>query len=72
MMMQGHLKEANEKVLGNKGWLRYVENSQNLNICQYFWPATTDCVKATVLLIHGHGSYLTFDYLQFTVTMHYF
>ena len=46
---------------GTKGTL--VSPSTGVNLCTYHWPATAP-VKGIVLLLHGHGSYVCYEFLR--------
>lgn len=48
-------------VLGPTGQLRYLRNERGVRLACYFWPA--EHPKAVVHIIHGHGSYLCFDFI---------
>lgn len=49
--------------LGPRGCLRYHGSSSGGHtMCGYYWPA--ERAKGVVVLVHGHGSYLIFDYLR--------
>eukprot|EP00959_Pyramimonas_sp_CCMP1952_P405066 8489812-Pyramimonas_sp.AAC.1 len=56
--------ESGEKIpeLGDAGFMRQTPNKNGVKINSYWWPAVNS--RAVVLLIHGHGSYLPFDYLH--------
>eukprot|EP00242_Pyramimonas_sp_CCMP2087_P006857 CAMPEP_0198218088 /NCGR_PEP_ID=MMETSP1445-20131203/67289_1 /TAXON_ID=36898 /ORGANISM="Pyramimonas sp., Strain CCMP2087" /LENGTH=316 /DNA_ID=CAMNT_0043894979 /DNA_START=174 /DNA_END=1121 /DNA_ORIENTATION=- len=51
--------------LSPNGFLRQFTNKSDLKITSYWWPAAN--AKAVVLLVHGHGSYVAFDYLKMVV-----
>lgn len=58
--------EPDDACLGEKGWVKYVENKQGLTLCRYFWPAEGK-PKAVVLLVHGHACYAQFEFLNIAV-----
>jgi len=50
-----------EDFLGPRGQLRY-HGLNGHRMCGYYWPAEN--AKGVVILVHGQGSYLIFDYLK--------
>jgi len=56
-------KQANEEFLGQRGQLVFITHDHGLKIANYFWPAATERPRAILYIVHGHGSYLTHDYL---------
>ena len=48
--------------LGDRGYQEYFVNQGGNRICGYFWPAAAQ-PKGVILLTHGMGSYLCFEYL---------
>ncbi|CAG9464805.1 unnamed protein product [Pedinophyceae sp. YPF-701] len=48
--------------LGPHGRQKYVYNKQGLRLATYWWPAQKP--KGTVLIVHGHGSYVDYEYLK--------
>jgi hypothetical protein len=48
--------------LGELGYQDYFVNDGGNKICCYFWPAAGQ-PKGVILLSHGMGSYLCFEYL---------
>lgn len=58
------MEEPNEIVLGAHGWVEYAKNPRDVLLCRYFWPATTQEARAVILVIHGHGAHVCFDYLK--------
>lgn len=58
--------QPREQYLGPHGVLRFFRNVHGSRLAAYYWPATSPA-KGVVLICHGHGTYLCFDYLQYTV-----
>ncbi|PNW74921.1 hypothetical protein CHLRE_12g504350v5 [Chlamydomonas reinhardtii] len=58
--------QPSEEYLGPYGGkTEFVKNKHGLNICRYFWPVPPDVTpRGIVVLAHGHGCYLAFDYLR--------
>ncbi|KXZ55885.1 hypothetical protein GPECTOR_2g1436 [Gonium pectorale] len=54
-----------EEYLGEHGSTRFHKNPLGIDICQYFWPAAPGVhPKGILVLAHGHGGYLCFDWLR--------
>ena len=47
---------------GPDGFSKRWTSSQSNAMYSYFWPAKKP--KAIVLLVHGHGTYITYEYLR--------
>lgn len=47
----------------NGGTTQYRTNGRGLKICSYYWPSKGPA-KGILVLAHGHGCYLCFDYLR--------
>jgi len=58
-----------EDQLGELGQCSSFLNKQNLRIASYFWPSAAKKIKAVVLFVHGHGSYLMHDILNVEVCL---
>ncbi|WIA30766.1 hypothetical protein OEZ86_000826 [Tetradesmus obliquus] len=54
-------KQEPAEYLGPSGFIKFF-GSPGRRTCGYFWPAAN--AKGVVLMVHGHGSYLIFEYLQ--------
>jgi hypothetical protein len=52
-----------KEYLGPLGYKEYFSNAAGSRTCGYFWPAQ-GCPKGAVVLTHGVGAYLCFEYLQ--------
>jgi hypothetical protein len=55
-----------EEYLGPRGVMRYFNSASGNRICCYYYPAE-GTAKGVVQLVHGMGSFLTYDYLAFQV-----
>lgn len=49
------------------GLLRYFIDRRGHRLCSSYWPSHTPTKKAVLLLVHGHGSYIQYEYLKFQV-----
>ncbi|KAG2500907.1 hypothetical protein HYH03_001666 [Edaphochlamys debaryana] len=57
-------KQPPTEYLGARGSTRYVTSPRTgTSVCQYFWPAEGKA-RAIVVIAHGHGGYLCFDWLK--------
>ncbi|GFR46888.1 hypothetical protein Agub_g8529 [Astrephomene gubernaculifera] len=57
--------QPDSEYLGPHGKIRYHKNERGIDICQYYWPATPGTQpKGILVLVHGHGGYLQFDWLK--------
>lgn len=54
--------------LGPDGLLRYFVSATGQRIASYYWPARGKA-KAVIQLVHGHGSYLCYEYLKIEASM---
>lgn len=54
-------QQPQQEFLGPRGTLRY-HGVPGHRMCGYYWPAEN--AKGVVILVHGQGSFLTFDYLK--------
>lgn len=62
------LNQPPQEYLGPNGLLRYYINERGERLATYYWPATTATPsKAVLLVVHGHGSYVNYEYLKFQV-----
>lgn len=61
------MDEANEVSLGASGWVQYADNPRGVSLCRYFWPAEKP--KGVLLVVHGHGGHVCFDYLTVKVKL---
>ena len=61
------MDEANEVSLGAAGWVQYADNPRGVSLCRYFWPAEKP--KGVLMLVHGHGVHVCFDYLTVKVDL---
>mmetsp|Transcript_36433 Transcript_36433/g.86536 ORF Transcript_36433/g.86536 Transcript_36433/m.86536 type:complete len:322 (-) Transcript_36433:283-1248(-) len=52
---------SDEDELGSFGERMTFKNKQGLDLTGYFWPA--EDAKAVVIINHGHGSFLPYEYL---------
>ncbi|GBF91155.1 hypothetical protein Rsub_04824 [Raphidocelis subcapitata] len=53
--------QLREEVMGPLGEIGAFTNDEGLRIATYYWPAPRS-PKGIILLVHGQGSYLTFEY----------
>ncbi|GLC43766.1 hypothetical protein PLESTB_000905800 [Pleodorina starrii] len=57
--------QPTEDYLGPHGSTRMHTNKSGMSICQYYWPAAPGTKpKGILVLAHGHGCYLQFDWLR--------
>ena len=54
-----------EGFLGPRGVMRFLTTKRGARLCSYNWPAEN--AKAVVMICHGHGAYLCFDFLNLRV-----
>mmetsp|Transcript_11815 Transcript_11815/g.29905 ORF Transcript_11815/g.29905 Transcript_11815/m.29905 type:complete len:368 (+) Transcript_11815:78-1181(+) len=58
-----HLRVPNE-TMGPNGFTKQWKNAQGYDIFSYFWPTAVDKPKGILLLLHGHGVYVVFEFLK--------
>ena len=51
-------------VQGPHGFTKQWDNGQGFKIFSYFWPTTADKPKGILLLLHGHGVNVVFEFLK--------
>ncbi len=49
---------------GPNGFTKQWKNAQGYDIFSYFWPTTVEKPKGILLLLHGHGVYVVFEFLK--------
>ncbi|KAI8465248.1 MAG: Alpha/Beta hydrolase protein [Monoraphidium minutum] len=55
-------QQPREEWAGPRGSVAYLKNAQGYEIASYYWPASTPNPKGVVVLVHGQGAYLVFEY----------
>ncbi|UPR03858.1 alpha/beta-hydrolase [Chloropicon primus] len=56
--------QPDEETLGPHGFTKQWKNAQGYKIFSYFWPAKAKQSKGILLLLHGHGTNVPFEFLK--------
>lgn len=61
--------QPRDDYLGVDGCIRYYMNGRGITLCQYYWPCAPGAKpRGIMVLTHGHGSYLPFEWLKSQVS----
>ena len=55
---------VSKDTLGPNGFTKRWTNAQGYKLFSYFWPTTVDKPKGILLLLHGHGVNVVFEFLK--------
>lgn len=56
--------QPSREFLGPDGSIAFFKNAEGQEIASYYWPSRTKTPKGIIVIVHGQGAYLVYEYCR--------